>query len=403
MTQPSTQVASPAPSNGGAKTGDAPVMLRPFRIGVQEVDDEVYDESTTLTASAQTMPQWNIPSTAFLRAFYIYVTVDVTTSTATATGTGAVGVLEQDGPWSLIETFQFTDTNSSEIIGPIGGYDLMVITKWGGYLFMDDPRVNTSIFSASTNGTASATTAGSLSFLLRVPLELVPRDALGTLPNKSASTPFKVKLRVNNIDSIYVSSATVGGTCRIRMMPDSYWEPTAVDGSGNAIAQLPPGVNTTQYWNVTPYERSAGGGVVIPLVNSVGFPVRNLGFKLEDSNHSRLQGEADWPQLFKLQLQSNVIINRLTPIWKAKISGWYNYNAPGDTAGAKDNGVYFQPYNNDFCHKPGWETRRGLLRTTDGMRLEAKFTLGGSGLHFLTAYTNWIGIGQGSSLAALTT
>lgn len=398
MPEAATQTAPP-----DAKTSaDAPVSLRPFRIGVQEIDDEVYDETVTLTASAQTLPQYNIPSTAFLRAVYLLAENVVTASTATATGTGAVGVLEADGPWSVIETFQFTDTNSSEIIGPIGGYDLYVISKWGGYLFNDDPRANTDVFSSTSNATASSSAAGSFSFLLRIPLELVPRDALGTLPNKSSSTPFKIKLRANNIDSVFVAAATAAGSLRIRMMPDSYWEPTPTDGSGNQVLKLPPGVNTTQYWNVSEYERGIGN-FNIPLVNSVGFPVRNLGFLLGDATFVRATGETDWPDPFKLQLQSNIIINRMKKVWKSKITGWYGYSAAGDSAGQKDNGLYWQPYCNDFAHKPGWETRRGYLRTTDGMRMEAKGSIGGSGTHKLRVYTNYVAVGQGSTLGSITT
>lgn len=390
-----------APPPNGAKS-DAPIVMRPFRIGVQEVDDEVYDESATLTASAQTLPQYNIPSTAFLRCVYMLVENTVTAETATATGTGAVGTLLADGPYSVIETFQLTDTNNSEIIGPIGGWDLYCITKWGGYCFQDDPEANTDLFSSTSNATASSSAAGSFSFVLRIPLELVPRDALGALPNKSASTPFKIKLRLNAIASVYNSASTLGGVCRVRMMPDSYWEPTDADGSGNPIAQLPPGVNTTQYWNVSTYERTAGA-FNVQLLNSVGFPVRNLGFCLRNSASVRSTGETDWPDPFRLQLQSNVIINRLKKVWKSKITGWYGYTGAGDSANQKDNGVYWQPYCAEFYGKPGWETRRGYLRTTDGMRLEAKGTIGGTGTHLLTVYTNYVGVGQGSSLAALTT
>jgi hypothetical protein len=379
-------------------------MLRPFRIGAQEVDDNVYDETKTLTAGAQQMPQYNVPATAFIRAFYILIENVVTSSTATATGTGAVGVLKADGPYALIETFQLTDTNGNEIIGPVTGYDLHIIDKWGGYCFNDDAgESNTDLFTATTNATASSSASGSFSFTLRIPVELVPRDALGALPNKSASTPFKIKYMVAAIASVYESSATVGGSCRVRIMPDSYWEPTPTDGSGNQVAGDPPGVNTTQYWNVTPYERSAGN-FTIQLLNSVGFPVRNLGFLLElTSDGSRATGETDFPDLFQLQLQSNLIINRLKKIWKRKISEWYGYNAAGDLAGQKDNGLYWQPYNNDFSQKPGWESRRAYLRTTDGMRLEMKGTIGGSNNHTFTVYTNYVGVGAGSTLARLTT
>jgi hypothetical protein len=391
MTQATAQAAPP---NGGAK-GDAPVVLRAFRIGVQQIDEDLYDEIKTLSSSTQNMRQYNIPATAFLRNTYLYVTHAVTASTATATGTGAVGVLKENGAYAVIDSFQFTDTNGQEIIGPVNGYDLKVISKFGGYCFDDDPETNTDIFSSTSNATASSSAAGSFSFVLRIPLELVPRDALGSLVNKSSSTPFKIKMQLASISSVFVSASTVGGELRVRMTPDSYWQPTEHDGSGNAVSPLPPGVNTTQYWNVTPYVGLSPGTIAPMLDNSVGFPVRNLIFALadDDATNPRSTGETDFPSPFQLQVQSNLVINRIKPLWKKYITEDYGYGAAGDSAGRKDNGVYVQPFCKDFSHKPGYETRRGYLRTSDGMRMQAKGTLGGTGSHTLTVYTNYIGLG----------
>jgi hypothetical protein len=203
------------------------------------------------------------------------------------------------------------------------------------------------------------------------------------------------------IATIYASSSTIGGSCRFRMTPVSYWQPTAVDGSGNPVAQQPPGVNTTQFWNKTDYTVNSGS-FSPSLTNSVGFPVRNLFFVLRDSNLSRAQGESDFPDPFKLQLQSNMILDRIKKLWKRYITEDYGYLATGELAGQKDNGLYVLPFCKDFGPKPGWELRRGYLRTTDGMRLQPKGTITGSGTHKLTVFTNYVGIGAGSSLAALT-
>jgi len=400
MTAPSQ--APPGPGTAGAPT-DQVVMVKPFKVGVQSIDDEAYDVTVTLGASTQNLtPQYEIPANGFLNAVYILVENTVTSSTATATGTAGVGVLKEDGPYNVIDSLVFTDVNNSEIVGPIGGWDLYVINKWGGYCFQDDPEANTDLFTSTSNATASSTASGSFSFMLRIPVELVPRDALGSLPNKSSSTPFKVKTTVAAIATVYNAAATVGGSCRFRMMPDSYWEPTPVDGQGNAIAKLPPGVMTTQYWNKTDYTVNAGSFSIL-LTNSTGFPVRNLGFVLRDSTLARSVGETDFPDPFKLQLQSNIILDRLKKYWKRRITEDWGYNAAGDAANQKDNGLYFHPFNRDFAHKPGWENRRSYLRTTDGMRLQAKGTITGTGSHTLTCYTNYVGIGAGSTLAAVTT
>ncbi len=401
MTAPATAKAAPAAASGKQQQ----VALRPFRIGVQRMDDTPYDVTTTLTASTQSLtPQYAIPSTGFLNDVYILVENTVTSNTATATGTGGVGVLTADGPYNVFDTITFTDTNNSEIVGPITGFDLYLINKWGGYCFQDDGETNTDLFTSTTNATASSSASGSFSFTLKIPVELVPREGFGSLPNKSQSTPFKVKVTLAAIGTVYVSSSTVGGSCRVRMVPKSYWEPTATDGSGNPIASQPPGVNTTQYWNKTDYAQNSGA-FVQPLTNSVGFPVRNLMFVLRGSTTAtaRADGETDWPDPFKLQLQSNIIVDRIKKLWKREITDNYNYGAAGDAAGQKDNGVYIEPFNLDWGPKPGWESRRGYLRTTDGMRLEAKGTLGTTTTtHTLTCFTNYIGVGAGSSLAQVT-
>ena len=401
MTAPAAAPPQAAAGNGNGK----PVMLRPFKIGVQDIDDEPYDISVTLSASTQTLtPQYEIPSTGFLNGTYILVENVVTGSTATATSTSTgVGVLNENAPYNVIDSLIFTDTNNSEIIGPVDGWDVYVISKWGGYCFQDDPEVNVDLFTSSSNATASSSAAGSFSFCLRLPVELVPRDALGSLPNKSSSTPFKIKVQVAALATIYANTATVGGVCRFRMFPDSYWEPTKTDGSGNQIAPNPPAVNTTQYWNKTPYQQTGGAAMSELLTNSTGFPVRNLIFALSAATGGRVTGEANFPDNFRLQLQSNIMLDRPKKLWKRKITEAYGYLAAGDAAGQKDNGVYAHPYCKDFWPKPGWENRRSYLRTTDGMRLQMKGTLGGSGAHTIIVYTNYVGIGQGSSLAAVTT
>jgi len=397
-------VTAPAGQQQGAPAGNgnAPVMMRPFRIGVQYIDDEVFDRSVTLNAGTQQLDQYNIPSTGFLDDVYLVVQNTVT-ATATASGQGA-GL--ENAPFCVIDTFTFTDTNSSEIMGPIDGWDLAMISKWGGYCFNDDPRANADLFTAPTSATASGSANGSFSFVLRVPIELVPRDALGTQPNKSSSTPFKIKITVASIAAIYTSAATQGGVCRFRMMPKSYWEPTATDGSGNPVANQPPGVNTTQYWNKTPYQ-GLSGNMSLDLTNSVGFPIRNLMFvaTTQETTPSRAHGETDWPSPARLQIQSNFTIDRIKEIWKKQITEDYNYTVAGDGAGQKDNGLYIEPYCRDFAHKPGWETRRGYMRTSDGMRLKFKGTLGSTGYngaHQVNVYTNFVGVGAGTSLAALT-
>lgn len=386
MTAPVQQ--KPAPGKGDKK----PVVMRPFKVGVQELDDEPFDRTVTTTTTSQVLDQYGLPSTAFLNEIQILVG-------GTTSGNSANVTYAADGPFNVIASLIFTDTGNSEIISSITGWDLYIIDKFGGYKFNDDAR-SSPIYSATT-GTGG--TGGSFAFALRIPVELVKRDGLGTLPNKSQSTPFKVKITINTTANIYGTAPTAAPSVRVRMVPRSYWQPTQSDGSGNPVAPQPPGVNTTQYWNKTDYTENAGS-FTEQLTNSTGFPVRNLIFVLRDSSASRSQGESDWPDPFKLQLQSNIIVDRIKSVWQDEIARDYGYTgAVGDSGGSKDNGVYVIPFCKDFGPKPGWENRRAYLRTTDGMRLQAKGSIGGSGTHTLSVLTNYVGVAGGVSLAQVTT
>jgi hypothetical protein len=390
-----TMAAAPAPQapQGKAKGAPAAVAARPFKYGVQHVDDVPYDVTVTTTSSTQQLnPVYEIPSTGFLE--YVDILVE---SNATGNSSANSVTFAANGPFNAIDTVQFIDTNNQPIVGPFDGYQLMLVNKYGGYTTNDDPR-NNAVYSATTG---TGTTAGSFSFALRIPLELVERDGLGSLPNKSASTPFKVKITLAATATIYGTAPTNAPSVRVRMVPKSYWQPQGADMFGNPLSQNPPAVNTTQYWQQSTFTIAAGA-FNQQLSSSTGFPIRNLVLMLTDSNSSRSQGESDWPDPLKLQLEANIIVDRIKKIWQTNIARDYGYSAAvGDAALGKDNGVYAEAFCKDFAHRPGWETRRSYLNTTDTMRLQARGTIGGSGSHTLSVLTNYVAPGQGTTLASI--
>lgn len=389
IAQPAAPPATPAAPAAGGK-GQQAVAARPFRYGVQQVDDVPYDQTLTTGGSVQTFPVYEIPSTGFLETVEILVQ-------GTTSGNSAATTFAADGVWTAIDTFQFLDTNNQPIIGPFPGKSLEIINKFGGYAFNEDP-LNNPVYLATTG---SGGTGGSFAFALRCPLELVPRDGLGSLPNKSASTPFKVKITLAATASIYGTAPTAAPSVRLRMVPRSYWQPQSADMFGNPLAQNPPAVNTTQYWQLATYTLPASA-FAQQLSSSVGFPIRNLVFTLRDSTNSRAQGEADWPDPLKLQLEANIITDRIKALWQWQMAQKFGYGgAVGDGLGGKDNGVYVESYCAEFTGKPGFETRRGYLPTTDAMRLQARGTITGSGTHTLEVLTNYVAPGAGTNLAAI--
>ena len=391
MTAPvQTQTANGAASKN---TKQAAVPLRPFKVGAQFIDEEPFDQTVTMVTSARRFAQYDVPSTAYLS--HIELIVEVVTAANAATV-----VFAEDAPWNVLDVIDFLDTGNSEIITQITGFDLMIINKFGGYFFQDDPRASP-VYSVTAG--VGGGLGGSARYILRIPVEVVQRDALGALPNKSQSTPFKVKVTAAASTTVYTTPPTTLGTVRLRMIPISYWEPTKTDSAGNPIASQPPGVGFTQYWNKDE-PSSPAGSFTVDLNNSTGYPIRNLIFILRGADGLRSTGEADFPDPFRLQLQANIMKSTIKFSWQDRIARAFGYSgAVSDAVNCKENGVYPLWYNNDFSQKPGWENRRQYLRTTDGMRMQIKGSIGGSGQHKWSVLTNYVGTPAGVNLAQLTT
>ena len=421
--------AAPAGAPSPSQKGQQAAVARPFRVGVQEVDDTPYDNSLTATTSTIDFPTYELPSTGFVNSLWVWVVNVVSGNTSTTVN------FANEGPWTAIDTIQFLDTNNQPIVGPFSGWNLYLINKYGGYLFNDDPMQSpmfvtftgaSGTYTASwgypittaTSGTSNPLgaapavgNAGSFQWILRIPLELCPRDALGSLPNKSASTPFKVKTRLAAAATPYSTANNGTNSYRLRIIPESYWQPADVDAQGNPLQPNPPAVDTTQYWQLSDYTGNAGQ-YNQQLTSSTGFPLRNLLFYLMDSNNSRFQGEADWPDPVTLQIEANIRLLRNKVIWRQDIAQNFEYAAAIAAAAATvgtpeapnaiNAGVFVLGFNRDFGPIPGWETRRGYLPTTDGMRLQFRGTIGGSGLHTLFVLTNYVAPGAGATLASIT-
>ena len=171
-----------APERGRAAAGQkqAPRPRRPFIVGTRDVDKATYDQTKVLTASSQDLPTYECDPNGFLSGLYILVE-------ATSTASAAV-VFGEDGPFAALDTITLNDTNNKPIAGPWTGWDLYIAQKYGGYAFSDDARLDVDNFATASSG--------AFSFCLRLPVELVHRDGLGSLPNKSSSATYDVTIKV---------------------------------------------------------------------------------------------------------------------------------------------------------------------------------------------------------------
>src|ERR1700748_2283642 len=132
-----------------------------------------------------------------------------------------------DAPFNVIDSIQLEDTNSKPILGPLNGYDLYLINKYGGYAFGSDPT-ESDMYQVTTGTTAPYKGY----FVLRLPVELVSRDALGALPNKSGTNKFRIRTRIAASATVFSTAPTQAPTVRVRYTPENWWEPDMMDLQG---------------------------------------------------------------------------------------------------------------------------------------------------------------------------
>src|ERR1044072_4530768 len=199
--------------------------------------------------------------------------------------TASTAAFQEDGPFNVYQTVQFSDTNNKPILGPMTGHDLYIITKYGGYAFSDDAK-NNKVYSVTTG---TGTSGGSFTFVLRVPIQLVARDALGALENKSASAVYKLDLTLNSTTTgaggIYSDDPQTSGSVRTRIQQFGWMDSDQADYMKNPPDPKHHALNTVQYWDKQSLPVSAGA--VNQRLNTFSGLVRNLIFELRDSNASR--------------------------------------------------------------------------------------------------------------------
>jgi hypothetical protein len=382
--------APPAPAKAGAA---APVVTSwPFPTGVLKSENPDYDQTKAMAATAVQMPNYTLEPTGWLRGLEFQIDVAVTGNVTNVVAFAA------DGPPNVINKITFKDTGNREVFGPLGGYDWMTIDKYGAYYNIGDPRSDLSF----TQTVGNVATGGSTSLILYLPLELVARDALGTVENKSDNTAWKAEIWIEGTTVVYpvVAPSTVPQV-RIRITEDSYTEPAAQSGGGRPFADTPPKVGTLQYW-VQESSPQGSGTMSYNLDNGIGYPIRNLIYKLTRAGGTRAQGDADWPDPVTLTYGKVQLFQRYKNLWISKIGRSFGDQTPAsttaagvttfnvDTAGGRENGVYPVWFTDDFSIQPGAELRNGYLVTKTGTVLKWKGTLVGGNTDIVNVLSNYV-------------
>jgi hypothetical protein len=368
-----------APATGAQPQGQAPQAPSvPFRAGTfRQVQTDGYSQTVSLTTATQTLAPYSPSPNAFLRGIWLMVT-------GTTSGNSATPVVAADGPFNVISSLTLQDANQKPIVGPVTGHQLAMINKYGGYQNLGDPRAS-AVYNVTTG---SGGTAGSFAFSLYVPLEIVSRDTLGALQNKSSSSQFQLVITVNTEAAVYGTSPTSAPSVNVTALEDGWVQPTATDATGNAIRSTPPQLGTTQYWTVGSYS-SLNGSVQQQLTQGLGYPVRNfMAINYDVSAGTRATGDTDWPSPVQFLFKGTSMSILPKTFWKDQMSRTFDYFATTlDAINGLDAGVYVLPFTVDFSSAPGDELRNAYLATSQGDQFQLLGTFAAnSNLYWLANY-----------------
>jgi len=354
-----------APQPGHAKGGNAaPPPLAPFTSGAHEhVEGPFSDVSTQIGASAVAVGPVSVPAYGYLRDIILHVAA--TGGADSGETVAAVG----DAPWCALQNIQFTDVNGAPIVGPFtSAYALYLINKYGGYQWSADPNLSPSFSAVAVGSNAS----GNFSFLIRIPAEIVSRDALGALPNQNAASTYKIQYTVAASSSIYSTPPDTLPIVRVRMYLEAWSQPLPTTPQGMPQATVPPALGTTQYWSM--FNSPAASGQQTILLPRVGNLIRRLIFVSRDSSGVRLSSNG-FPDPATFLWDTRILLQASQAVFKEWMFNWYGY---GLGSSSLDNGVFVIDFAHDLTGKAGEELRDQYLPTTQATRLELQGVFGSS-------------------------
>jgi hypothetical protein len=374
-----TTMAPEAPAKGKGKEQQV-VAARPFVTGTRTLESEVYTQTVTQTTGTQSLTPYEFQVDGYLSGALIRVT-------ATTAGNAAATAFEADGPFNVLQSVIVEDIGGKQILGPLDGWKLYVLNRFGGFVFNPDAKANT-VYTVTTGAGA---TGGSYRFVLRVPIQVRRRDAMGSLPNRNASATFKLRLTLNNIDSVYSTNPTNAPSINVQVQQHGWATSDNRDYKGNAVSATPNGVGSLLYTDVETIQLSAGG--FNQRMATFGGLLRVLIFELRDNAGSRAQGETDWPSLFEIEVDKVKMYSRSPVTWENFMSEDWGLNATAESVTAtntKPDGIYVLHWLDDFGLAPGAENGFRYQPITPSTAVQLIGTIGGAGAHTLSITKNYL-------------
>jgi hypothetical protein len=306
-------------------------------------------QSGLALGAAQDVGPIDIKAYDYMRS--ILLKVETTTAgSGTVTSVGA-----KDYPFNIISYLRVKQPNGQTMFSVSNGHHAAMIHKYGLVRppLSSDPR-------SDPEYVATAGTAPTVTFGIRIPFELDLRDALGALPNKDAAAPFTLELGLNSTSTIFSTSPATAPTIKITPILEAYDQPPETL-DGKPVETTPPNMNTLQRW--TEQSITMVSGAYDARVRKLGNYVRELLFISKNSSGVRIvtpiasSGFATatgWSDPVQIVLDEDVKDN--IPLWLWERDIWEIWGFGGltggattapvnDTAGGLDDGVF--PYQ--YC------------------------------------------------------
>ncbi|HEY2087451.1 MAG TPA: hypothetical protein VGH54_15725 [Mycobacterium sp.] len=376
-----TTAAPEAPAAAAKKTAagkQAPVALRPFFPGTLDLETHTKVYNLTLTAAQQPLDTYSPKTNGFLADLWIDLV---------ASGGAGVGTLQtvNDGIFGYLASITFNDTGGQPILGPMTGHEFAMFVKWGGFSFSDDPRLSETFSEVTTSGNGAC--------CLQIPIQFIPNQPLGPLPNTNSNNAFALDITIAASNAVFSAPPpTTAPNLVVSIYQDSYRQSSGKDAQGNATVLTPPGNGTVLYARRNSID-VASGTADIQLQQQEG-SYRALHFIFKDSTGSRVQGDADWPSPVAIPFNNDVPYDRTKRKWIRELERAYGYTgtltATANPVNGRDLGVYTLPFNTDGGMKVGDEARYRYLSVSAADTLGWRGTVLGSGTHKLISIYNFV-------------
>lgn len=344
----------------------------PFHHASTFFSEKFFTDTVTTSTSQQQQTPHQITPGGFLRGVWLEF--------AASAGTLGTAVVGSDWPFSLIATVTLEDINGSPIVGPLSGYELYLINKYGNTsFFVSDPTV-----AFNFNRTFGSSTF----FTLFIPVE-ARGDGLCSLANTDARAQYRVNYTIDS-QANFLSTGTVTTpltfTCTGTV---EYWaQVEATNMYGQPQEQKPTLLDSTQfaYHEIQQISNSAltiKSNRVGNLIELLMYVTRT-GAAATASEQPNPRAE-QFTDVMRLRLDNRFLRSESPNIRRSNVSRQYNLNgaavlaaAASQTVPIVEQGVMVYPFNGGDDRHPSPADVGAWLPTQEATFLQLEDTFANS-------------------------